>query len=73
MRYPEIVENIRNAVDKPFMTDNIAHILFHLANMTGNNYYMASRDALSDQYSCPPRIINRKDDYDAVMAGDGVR
>lgn len=72
-RYPEIVENIQSAVDKPFMTDNIAHILFHLANMTGSNYYMASRDALSDQYSCSPRIINRKDDYDAVMAGDGVR
>lgn len=71
--YPEIVGSIQKAVNKPIMTDNIAHILFHLANMTDNSYYIASRDALSDDYDCPPRIINRSENYDVVMGRTSAR
>lgn len=54
---PKVVEQIVRAVNRPFMLDNVCHLLFHLGRVQ-TQYYHPERDILNDAYSCPPRIVN---------------
>ena len=65
--HPGIINKLSHAVMRPLMIDNTCHLLFHFANLN-TPYYKASRDILSSQYQCPPRIVNDKIDYDEVMS-----
>ena len=65
-RHPETMEAIRGAVDRPFMTDNVCQVLFHLAGIE-SSYYKPERDLLSDDYKRPKRLVNRTIDYDAIV------
>lgn len=65
--HPGIINKLSHAVMRPLMIDNTCHLLFHFANLNPP-YYKASRDILSSQYQCPPRIVNDKIDYDEVMS-----
>lgn len=56
LSHPEETKLIQSASDKPFMTDNLCHMLFHLGGVS-SSYYHKERDILSDSYVCPPRII----------------
>lgn len=58
--HTDIVNRLQQAIDRPLMIDNTCHLLFHLAELQ-TPYYRAERDVLSDDYHCPPRILN--DDY----------
>ena len=63
---PDIVSRIENAVDKPFMSDNLPHLLFTLGNIK-TPYYCPEKDLLNSKYQCGKRIIQNTTDYDEVI------
>ena len=65
-KHPQMAEQLKQAMDKPFMIDNTCQILFRLAHLQ-TPYYKAGRDVLSPDYSCPKRLINDEDDYDELV------
>lgn len=64
--YPEIIEDIKASVDKPFITDNVCQVMFHLAGLK-SPWYKEERDLLSDKYKCGKRVVNGIYDYDEIM------
>lgn len=64
--YPEIIEDIKASVDKPFITENVCQVMFHLAGLK-SPWYKEERDLLSDKYKCGKRIVNGMYDYDEIM------
>lgn len=65
-RHPQMAEQLKQSVDKPFMIDNTCQILFRLAHLQ-TPYYKVGCDVLSPDYSCPMRLINDQDDYDKLV------
>jgi heptose-I-phosphate ethanolaminephosphotransferase len=64
------VNSIRNAIDRPFMTDNLCQLMFHLGEIK-SDYYITERDPISDQFKPRKRLIedlhnNKKYDYDEI-------
>lgn len=55
--HPDKVKAINSALDRPFMTDNIAQVLFDLACLK-TPYYKADRDLISPQFKPRKRIID---------------
>ena len=66
-RHPEITEAITQALDRPFMIDNVCQVLFHLGAISGD-YYIPQRDLLSSEYRTPKRLVERVIDYDAITS-----
>ena len=64
-QHGDIVESIKKSVNKPLMSDNLCHLLFHLGGVK-STYYNDSRDVLSPCYKCPPRIIAGNQNYDLL-------
>ena len=56
-QHGDIVNSIRESVDKPLMSDNLCHLLMRLGGVK-SVYYHENRDVLSPQYQCPPRKYN---------------
>ena len=65
-RFPYIVSKIKNAINKPFISDNLPHLLFTLGSIK-TPYYYAERDLLNKRYKCGTRFIQNNIDYDKVM------
>ncbi len=65
-KHPDVVEEIRLACEKPFMTDDIPQILLYLAGISCE-WYDDARNPLSPGYSCKPRVIGGVADYDRLM------
>ena len=65
-RYPDILSKIENAVDKPFISDNLPHLLFTLGSIN-TPYYYPEKDLLNKRYHCGKRIVQNSTDYDTVM------
>lgn len=65
-KYPEIRSNIEMARNRPFMTDNVCQVLFHLGNIK-TNYYHEERDLLSPNFTPRKRIIDEQYDYDSII------
>lgn len=66
-RYPNIISNLKQGLDRKGMTDNVCHIMFHLANI-GSKNYIPERDITSPEYIERKRIIYDKYDYDEIMS-----
>lgn len=67
--HPDIWQSVRQAKDKPLMTDAVAHTLLHLAGISCKDY-KATLDVLSPEYDAHrPRLLRKKDDYDLLRAG----
>lgn len=62
---PDIVRNIRNAVDKPFVIDNVCNILFNVAKIE-TPYYRDTLDIISPNYLCKDRILDNKYIYEDI-------
>ena len=63
--HPATIRNIKAALHRPFMTDNVGQLLFHLgAIRTG--YYRPERDLISPSFRPRPRILYDHVDYDKV-------
>ena len=66
MRHPEIIKEIENSRNRPFMSDNICHMLFHIANID-TKYYKPERDLLNPNYRIPKRIVEGTVNFDDVI------
>ena len=64
-QHSDIVKSIQKSVDKPLMSDNLCHLLMRLGGVK-SVYYHESRDVLSSQYQCPPRVITGNRNYDLL-------
>ncbi len=64
-KYLNVVKSIRESKDKPFMTDNVCQILFHIVGMK-TKWYKADRDLISTHYVARKRMIAGKD-YDKYV------
>lgn len=64
--YPDLVKRLTAAAARPLMLDNVCQLLFSLARLQ-TPYYIPRRDILSDDYQCPPRIINDECNYDSLQ------
>lgn len=65
------VNSIKDATERPFMTDNLCHLMFNLGDII-SNYYIAERDPISPQFKPRKRLIedmitNIKSNYDDIM------
>lgn len=67
-KHPQLINNIKEAQGKPFMTDNVCQILFDLSGLK-TKYYIPQRDLLSPQYKTRERILGNGDNYDKIMRG----
>lgn len=47
--HPEIVERIKRSVNRPFMTDDISHLLFDLAGIE-SSFYRETKSVINDKY-----------------------
>ena len=65
-KHPDIVRQIKNAVHRPFMSDNISQVLVYLAGIQ-TPFYCEENNLLSDDYNAErKRIIKGTVDYDAL-------
>lgn len=64
--HPDIVNRLRQCTQRPVAIDNTCQLLFHLAGLT-TPYYRSQRDVLSDDYHCPPRMLNDEVNYEETM------
>ena len=63
---PDIVRRLRQSTSRPVAIDNTCQLLFRLAGLE-TPYYRSSRDVLSDDYYCPPRMLNDAVNYEETM------
>jgi heptose-I-phosphate ethanolaminephosphotransferase len=64
--HPDIVDRLRQRTNRPVSIDNTCQLLFHLAGLK-TPYYRSNRDVLSDDYHCPPRMLNDVVNYEETM------
>ena len=63
-KHPQQVEALKQAVNKPLLSDMLPHLLFSLASVT-TPYYSVHNDVLSPQYVAKDRYIQGKINYEA--------
>ena len=67
--HPTIVKRARRAVMRPFMTDDLCHMLMGLAGIK-SKYYNPKRDLLSRYFDTGrKRLLKGKYDYDSIIGG----
>jgi heptose-I-phosphate ethanolaminephosphotransferase len=65
-RHPQIYEAVRAARQRPFMTDNLPHLLLRLAGIH-SPLYRPQYDLLSTQFdSLRPRLLKNQKDYNKL-------
>lgn len=65
-QHPELVEKIRKSANRPFISSDIPHLLFHLAGIKTPDY-VEEHDILSAKYDTTRhRLIGEGIDYDAI-------
>ena len=65
--HPEIFSQIENSCDKPFMTDDLPHLLLYLAGIYCE-YYNEKRNIISPSFDVNRiRMVNGKCDYDKTI------
>lgn len=64
-KHPLLIRNIKEAQNKPFMTDNVCQILFNLSGLK-TKYYVPQRDLLNPRFRIRERILGNGDNYDRI-------
>ena len=64
-RHPEVVARAHAALHRPYMTDNVGHLLLALAGIR-TPYYIKELDLLSPAFCPQPRLLDGTDDYDQL-------
>lgn len=65
-KYPQIVAEIDNAKDRPFMTDIICNFLFYIGGIK-TSYYRPYRNPIHKTFSTSDRMIEYVYNYDSIM------
>ena len=63
--YPATTNAIKQAVNRPFITDNICNMLFNVAGIE-TPYYRDSLNLISPNYRCTERIIKQQYKYEDI-------
>ena len=66
VNHPEIIENVKSAVSKPFSSSDISHLLFDLAGIQAD-CYDPTRSPINPQFTPRHRHIAQKAVYETVM------
>lgn len=67
--HPDVVRAARRASSRPFMSDDLSHLLMGLAGISCP-YYDVHRDLLHDSFRVSrPRLLKNKYDYDSLLHG----
>lgn len=67
--HPDVVHAARRASSRPFMSDDLSHLLMGLAGISCP-YYDVHRDLLHDSFRVSrPRLLKNKYDYDSLLHG----
>ncbi len=65
--HPDVVRAAANAARRPFMTDDLPHLLMGLAGIRGK-YYDSRRDLLHDSFDIRrPRMLKNQYNYDSLL------
>jgi heptose-I-phosphate ethanolaminephosphotransferase len=68
-KHHRVVKAARAAVNRPYMSDELPHLLMGLAGIKCR-YYDKYRDLLSDSFNVArPRLLKGKYDYDSLISG----
>ena len=68
--HPDIVERIRSAVDRPFMTDDLPHLLLGLGGISCPGYD-ATRNLIDERFDgTRKRLLRGRYDYDVMRVAD---
>lgn len=63
-RHPNIVSRIRLSVNKPFMTDDLPHLIFDLAGINSNDFH-PERSVINPNYDTHrKRMVGTNYDHD---------
>jgi len=62
----DIVSRLQQYTGRPVAIDNTCQLLFRLAGLK-TPYYRSRLDVLSDDYHCPPRMLNDNVNYEEAM------
>ncbi len=65
-KHPNIVNSLRHAMNKPFLSSDISHMLLSLGAIK-SPYYLPDKDILNEHYQCGKRMIQDRIDYDKIM------
>ena len=65
-RYPEAILHIKEALNKPWSSDNLSHLLFTLG-FINTSFYQPENDLLNNQYKYRQRIVQNTVKYDEIM------
>lgn len=68
---PDIVEQVRGASKRPFMTDNMPHLLLYLGGISCPDYRSEANPLGTDYDAGRPRILKNTTDYDKLKDGYG--
>ena len=66
-RHSEMVDKIKSSINRPFMNDDVCHILFDVAGIRGK-FFDASRSVVNEDFVARDRIINGSFNYDVHKA-----
>lgn len=66
-QYPELITSLEKAVNRPFTSDNLSHLLFTLG-FVKSPYYNRKKDILNNQYQCGKRRVQDHTDYDMIIS-----
>ena len=66
--HPNVVQKVDNSVNKPFMTDDLPHLLLDLAGIECE-WYDATRSLINEHYNVTRKRLleDSKQDYDKIM------
>lgn len=69
--HPDIAAAVARSVDRPYMSDDLPHLLLDLAGI-GCNWYDPTRSVINDRFDASrPRLLREdKIDYDSIMRAD---
>lgn len=67
IRHPEIIENIEYSVDRPFMTDDIPHLLIDISGIQ-TQWFDPSRSIINDEFNLHrKRLLRDGQDYNEII------
>lgn len=69
-KHPQVMNEIKASLNRPFMTDNVCQVLFHLSGLH-TVYYKKERDLLSPFFKERDRIVKDGVNYDEVTRNNG--
>ena len=69
--HPDIVKKIKKSIHRPFMTDDLPHLLFDIANIN-TKWYKPNRSLINEEYNTKRRRIIKGNIHEGSVDYDNV-